>query len=550
MKTTHLQKGLFATAITFFFQLANAQTLLKEIRTGQDGANIFQQTLTKGNQLYFLAEDDALRNSIWKTDGSVGGTTAVVSLDKFYTYALLGFKGNDLLFIGGYLTGDTIGAALYKVNTQTTTWSLVKDINTVDNDFIYFGGGSAQFDNGDIFFFANDGVTGFEPWITDGTNAGTRLVKDINPTTNSILGTSPLKYFAKLNNVLYFGAGRDTDGAELWKSDGTAAGTVLVKDIETDNSFGTYQLGSNPAFFTVYNNKVYFSANTLTYGRELWVTDGTTAGTQMVVDFTTGNASPEELTVYNGYLYYRGYTNNDGFCLIKSNGTAAGTSIVKTATAGGLENPEDIVLFKNKLYMSGADNNGSYGIFSTDGSTFTKSAVADRAFHLLATSNYIYYKAFDSNSLLNLFSTDGGATQTKLNSSTTIEIDDQKPLYIINSCLLFSADNGTSGQELFSICNQQSQPLAIQDKWKFSDVDVAVYPNPSTGQFTIESESVGIEKLSLFSIDGRVVYDNTAIQISGSINISLADNLPTGMYVLMILTKEGYTLKKNISIVK
>jgi len=550
MNIKHLKRGLFLIVITLFFQLANAQTLLKEIRAGQDGANIFQQALSKGNQLYFLAEDDALRNSIWETDGTASGTSAIVSFDKFYTYALLGFKGNDLLFIGGYLTGDTIGVALYKVNIQTTGLSLVKDINTVDNDFVYFGGGSAQFDNGAIFFFANDGVTGFEPWITDGTTAGTRLVKDINPTSNSILGTSSVKYFAKLNNVLYFGAGRDSDGAELWKSDGTTAGTELVKDIESDNSNGTYLLGSNPAYMTVYNNKVYFSANTLTHGRELWVTDGTAAGTQMVVDFTPGNASPEELTVFNGNLYYRAYTNNDGFCLIKSNGTAAGTSIVKTPTTGGVDSPEDIVVFKNKLYMSGADNNGNYGIFSTDGSTFTKAAVADRAFNLLTTSNYIYYKAFDSNSFLNLFSTDGGTTQTKLNTSPTILIDDQKPMYLINSCLLFSAENSTSGQELFSICNQQSQPLAIQDMQKISDVNVIVYPNPSTGQFTIESENVSIEKVSLFSVDGRIVYDNTASQTIGSIKISVTDNLPTGMYVLVIQTKEGYTLKRNISIVK
>jgi hypothetical protein len=68
--------------ISLFFLLFGcslyAQTLLKEIRQGQDGANIFQQTLTKGSSVYFIAEDDALRNSIWKTDGYCGSSTVAV----------------------------------------------------------------------------------------------------------------------------------------------------------------------------------------------------------------------------------------------------------------------------------------------------------------------------------------------------------------------------------------------------------------------------------------------------------------------------------------
>ncbi|MEB3831575.1 ELWxxDGT repeat protein, partial [Phormidium sp. CCY1219] len=72
----------------------------------------------------------------------------------------------------------------------------------------------------------DDGTNGFELWKSDGTAAGTVLVKDIR----SGSGSSNPSNLTNINGTLYFGADDGTNGFELWKSDGTAAGTVLVKD--------------------------------------------------------------------------------------------------------------------------------------------------------------------------------------------------------------------------------------------------------------------------------------------------------------------------------
>ena len=99
-----------------------------------------------------------------------------------------------------------------------------------------------------------------ELWISDGTTAGTKLVKDINPGTKS----SGFRYSIFYNGKLYFNANNGTDGDELWESDGTTDGTKLVKDIFSGAN------NSNPSNFVIYNNKIYFHANDGINGRELW----------------------------------------------------------------------------------------------------------------------------------------------------------------------------------------------------------------------------------------------------------------------------------------
>jgi ELWxxDGT repeat protein len=77
------------------------------------------------------------------------------------------------------------------------------------------------------YFMGSDGTYGWELWKTDGTAAGTMMVKDINPGA----GDGFLSPFTVLNSALYFSATDGVTGYELWKTDGTAAGTVMVKDI-------------------------------------------------------------------------------------------------------------------------------------------------------------------------------------------------------------------------------------------------------------------------------------------------------------------------------
>ncbi|MCY2988109.1 MAG: hypothetical protein NTY19_09640, partial [Planctomycetota bacterium] len=106
---------------------------------------------------------------------------------------------------------------------------------------------------------ATYGIHGYEVWKSDGTSAGTALVKDINVGT----GSYP-RNLTNVNGTLFFQATDGSHGYEVWKSDGTTAGTALVKDINVGTT------GSYPRYLTNVNGTLFFRADDGSHGVELW----------------------------------------------------------------------------------------------------------------------------------------------------------------------------------------------------------------------------------------------------------------------------------------
>ena len=148
---------------------------------------------------------------------------------------------------------------------------------------------------------------------------------------------------------------RDFDGSylyELWTTDGTSSGTNLLKDIYPGNRFN----GSFPDNFTNLdlagnNDYVYFSANDGSNGNELWRTDGTSSGTTLVHNFT-GNSShggPSGFVQLGDYLYFSAQNSSRDKELYRTNGTS--TSLVKNTDPSGSGKPTSLTKLNDDLII-------------------------------------------------------------------------------------------------------------------------------------------------------------------------------------------------------
>ncbi|MCH1480979.1 MAG: hypothetical protein L7T81_01925 [Candidatus Poseidoniaceae archaeon] len=218
--------------------------------------------------------------------------------------------------------GSGSGSNSGTYNGNGTAW-MVKDIRS---GFTSSSPTSLTAVGNTLYFFANDYTHGSELWKSDGTASGTVMVKDIR---SGSTGSNPGDLTA-IGNTLYFRADDDTHGSELWKSDGTASGTVMVKDI---NSLTTPTIYLHS--LTAVGNTLYFQADDGTNGSELWKSDGTASGTVMVKDIRSGStgSNPTLLTAVGNTLYFRANDGSNGKEMWKSDGTSSGTVMVKESAA-------------------------------------------------------------------------------------------------------------------------------------------------------------------------------------------------------------------------
>ncbi|TAL37248.1 MAG: hypothetical protein EPN93_06035 [Spirochaetes bacterium] len=305
-----------------------------------------------------------------------------------------------------------------------------------------------------FLFNADDGTHGFELWISDTTEAGTKLLKDINTDTNKNSGKSNPVRFTYMNGKVYFSAYDSVNGRDLWVSDGTETGTHIVKALNT--TLSEYQ---SP--LTVMNGKLYYGVHD-TSDPHLFATDGTVNGTQKVSDVIFDVESAYAITgkpvVMNNKLYFRGVSGSH-WVLYVSDGTSAGTAIVKDKKyAGIIDNPQYMTVVGNKLFFSAADG-GTYGneLWVIDGS-----AAADEASmvkdiktgtgssnpkFITAMNGKAYFQAADI-SANGLWVSDGTESGTSMIVDANT-VTKPTSLTVLNNKLYFFATNYTTASTSF-----------------------------------------------------------------------------------------------------
>jgi trimeric autotransporter adhesin len=208
-----------------------------------------------------------------------------------------------------------------------------------------------------LFFNADDGLHGYEPWVSDGTEAGTHMVEDINPGHDASLG---MVSFVDRQGTAFFVAADPVFGRELWRSDGTPQGTHVVRDIgpgaDAVPALGLRSMG----------DRIYFPADDGLHGEALWRTDGTERGTFLLADLLPGSSFSNVsgfVRLQRSRLDYFTALDDTGWGLWRTDGTPGGTARVTPLREGAGVAAE----VRERLVLTARDAVAGLEIWRSDG---------------------------------------------------------------------------------------------------------------------------------------------------------------------------------------
>lgn len=518
------------------------QNLYAGTSTNTGVTNIYYGTV-HNNMLYFNMRDSAGSYSVYRTDGTVGGTLllkVIPQVANFQEY------NNEVYF--GYVDVANGGSQLWKTDGSVAGTQLIKTFGgdaIAPNSFIVF--------NNKLYFTADTATTlqRRRLFVSDGTAAGTYIL-DPNLFEAG-------RDYAIINNKLIFTASAELDSPmkkEAYITDGTLAGTGMLKDINPGAP------ASNPSGFITYAGKVYFFANTATEGNELWVTDGTTAGTSIVTDLYagTGNGLQYQLIscVYNNKLYFAGDNGTTGRELFETDGTAGGTQLIKDIAAGSTNsNLSGIVVVGGKMVLTANDGNSGFELWSSDGTATNTSLLMDinagsgAGVYNISQRNVLcadrlYFDADNGNNNIEPWVTDGTAAGTVLLGEINPAIVnpgsvDYETVYRkMNGKVYFAAYEPGTGREMYTVddtCTRSGlTSVALTSSFE-------LYPNPARNMVTITLGEVQDATLTVYNILGNKMYSNKAVSGANTIEVS---HLAIGMYTVVLQTATSRVMKKLV----
>jgi ELWxxDGT repeat protein len=279
-------------------------------------------------------------------------------------------------------------------------------------------------------------------------------------------------HLTESSGLLFFTADDQRSGTELWSSNGTASGTQLVRDIRPGPE------GSAPTNLTKtnVNADLFFSADDGTHGVELWKTDATESGTSYLRDINPGAApsSPSFLTKVNEALFFAADDGSTGVELWTSDVTNSGTVLVKDINPGSASSsPAYLTDLSGTLLFSATDGVHGIELWKSDRTAAGTVMVADiRAgtessapAEFVAIGPTLFFTADDGVSGRELWGSDGSAAGTLLVRDIRPGAAGSSPANLTNvaGILYFTADDGIDGTELWRSNGTESGTVLVAD---------------------------------------------------------------------------------------
>ncbi len=430
----------------------NESYLLKDINPGKASGGIralSQRSVVLDNTLYFIANDGISNGEIWKTNGTPEGTEKITNfLNSDITQLTL--VGDNFYF---FIINDD-GSHLWVSDGSADGTKLVQEKLPISG-VSFQGKCKSTF----IFTATSPGANPSRVWRSDGTAAGTYPITD-ELTGNGIgsSGTFVLSQYIEFNDELYFVSSRF-----IHKTDGTLENTKTVTSYHT-SPYGSLDAG----FVAEADGKLFFSFYDLENNRLIvWESDGTLSGSKKIYDesgfkhFTTSNLLGEE-----NALIFCGPNDSGGTSLISLDLTDYGVSFIKE-----LENsdnkprfvrnsrnvcsiqiiPGDLIFCSSPVEND--QNNGWNGWLSglTEETTINVEALNDVPYVFSFNNSIYFFKATDLEGI-ELWRSDTEYQNfylfDNINKSKYGLFD--QPLQTLNSNLLFTADDGAIGNEIWT----------------------------------------------------------------------------------------------------
>lgn len=576
--------------------VGGATSVVFEIATGAASStprSLEVMTVASKPYIFFTATDSTNGRELWRSDGVPGGPAETILMRNIRSGAADGFDtdpdtqefwdqltvvGNSLFLVGN--DGAT-GAELFRSNgapgdANTTrvadilagsAGSNPRNLTPFDSKLVFTATNSALNNTGLYFATSTGGVTlikdlgvnrkashftrigaalyflidGKELWKTDtlaGGN-GTALVRNFRVGTGSSMATG---LTTTSDGTVYFSAtngesnddGTPANGQELWKTNGTEAGTTMVADIRGGIP------GSVPRFITEAGGKVFFSADGTGNNRELWVTDGTEQGTQIMktrvgiedVEINDSGASdPIELTNIDGILYFSATNPATGREPWKSDGTVEGTVMIGNLVGGGSSsNPKEFIKYKNEIYFISAASGAQPKLRKASAATFSIGApesLQELTVFGTGANNKIYFSGVApglSSIGRELWASDGTAAGTApVKDIRTGNNSNPEELTVVGNFLYFSANDGTTGTELWRTNGTDAGTILVKD------INIQIDPeSPTTPQSSSPEQLIEASGKLFFTADNGINGRELWVSTGTAANTVMVKDLVTG----------------------
>lgn len=355
--------------------------------------------VTIGNDTYFGATEPSFGTELWRTDGTYAGTTQIRDLNS----------GVSSTF-PQYLTAF----------------------------------------NGKLLFSGQSSFLGIELASSDGSLSGTNFILDHNPGN----ADGRPEFLISLGPLLLYVTDDGVHGRELWKNNGSSS--AILADLNANAAGGGLTASSSPKDLTLLNSSLFFTADDGIHGRELFVTDGSAAGTTLVKDLRVGaaSASPQNLTASNGKVYFTAYDGTYGNELFESDGTGAGTLLKADIYPGGSSSfPANLIDAQGRLFFTASDDTHGTELFCLNNGLpqlskdITLGSLSSSFGEMIALGGIIIFVRNglpDGDELWRSDCTDTGTYMIRKLNPGNIQY-----LVLFQGQAYFSANDGLNGQELW-----------------------------------------------------------------------------------------------------